>query len=242
MGYGRRAAAAGVVLASGAGTRVGGELNKVYLPLAGRCVASWSVRALSRVPEVGVLVLVVRPQDKKQTEWMLDREVADCDVEVVYGGATRQESELAALRHLAGRIDTGEIDAVLIHDAARPLVSPTLVSAVLHAARESGGAVPGLARDDLVTVSQDGTTMEACLGTMMAMQTPQGFLAGPLLEAYERAALEGFAGTDTAACMARYSDVPVRCVAGDGRNLKITYPHDLVIAANILADVSFELG
>jgi 2-C-methyl-D-erythritol 4-phosphate cytidylyltransferase len=140
-----------------------------------------------------------------------------------------------ALRRLAGRIGSGKIDAVLIHDAARPLVTSGLVTAVLRAARESGGAVPGLPRDDLVPVAHD-VVAAGPLDRAVTVQTPQGFPASPLLNAYERAAADGFVGTDTAACMARYSNVPTRCIAGDERNIKITYPYDIAIAERLLAD------
>ena len=230
---GNAATAAAVVLASGAGIRVGGDRNKVYLPLRGRSVVAWSLRTLARVPGIGTLVLVVRPQDGELAGQVLAAECAGCRVEVVPGGAMRQESELMALRRLGSRITAGTIDVVLIHDAARPLVTPELAAAVLAAARQTGGAVPGVAQDGLTLAGQDGTVAEADLGTMMAMQTPQGFAAAPLLAAYERAAAEGFAGTDTAACVTRYSGIAVRCIPGDDRNMKITYPHDLALAAKL---------
>jgi 2-C-methyl-D-erythritol 4-phosphate cytidylyltransferase len=228
--------AAGVVLASGSGTRVGADVNKVFLPLAGRRVVGWSLAALTRVADIGVLVLVIRPQDRSLADEVLaDGSLAGVAVDVVYGGASRQESELMALRHLADRIVAGRIDTVLIHDAARPLVSPALVDAVLRAARACGGAIPGLPREDLVSVTADGARVaDADLGRVVTVQTPQGFPAGPLLAAYERAAADGFVGTDTAACMARYSDVPTRCIPGDERNIKITYPHDVEIAERLL--------
>ncbi len=230
-----RPAAAGVVLASGSGSRMGAEVNKVYLPLAGRSLVSWSVAALGAVPDIEVVVLVIRPQDNDYAAQVL-REHPRLRIEVVTGGATRQESELMALRQLAGRIGAAEIDIVLIHDAARPLLTPKLVSEVVSAAREFGGAVPGLARDDLLGVADNGLdVLDADLGRVVAVQTPQGFRAAPLLAAYEQAALEGFAGTDTASCVARYADIPVRCIAGDERNLKITYPHDLPLAEGVLA-------
>ncbi|HEX3779786.1 MAG TPA: IspD/TarI family cytidylyltransferase [Pseudonocardiaceae bacterium] len=230
-----RRVAAGVVLASGSGSRMGAERNKVYLPLAGRSLVSWSVAALGGVPDIEVLILVARPEDKPYTDLVL-REHPELRIEVVTGGATRQESELMALRHLAERIRAAEIDVVLIHDAARPLVAPKLVGEVVAAAREFGGAIPGLARDDLLTVADNGIdVVESDLGRVVAVQTPQGFRAEPLLAAYEQAALDGFVGTDTASCIARYTRIPVRCIAGDERNLKITYPHDLPLAEGVLA-------
>jgi 2-C-methyl-D-erythritol 4-phosphate cytidylyltransferase len=232
--------AAGVILASGAGTRVGGEVNKVYLPLAGRRVVGWSLAALAQVADIGLLVLVIRPQDDALAADVLAdpglvADLAGTPVEVVPGGASRQESELMALRHLATRIGTGAVDTVLIHDAARPLVTPALAGAVLAAAREYGGAIPGLPRQDLVRVSDDGTEVaDADIGRLVAVQTPQGYPAAPLLAAYRRAAEDGFVGTDTAACMARYSDLPTRCIPGDERNIKITYPYDVAIVERML--------
>lgn len=224
--------AAGVVLASGAGTRVGAKLNKVYLPVAGRRVVAWSLDAFARVPGIDVLVLVIRPQDTE-----LAREVLAAhpgEVELVHGGDTRQGSELNALRHLASRIESGEIDAILLHDAARPLVTPELIAAVLADTRRYGGAVPGVAADDVVRVNENGTTVTGSLPGAIRVQTPQGFRAGPLLEAYETADREGFVGTDTSSCMERFSALPVRWVSGSAENLKITYPHDLVVAEQVI--------
>jgi 2-C-methyl-D-erythritol 4-phosphate cytidylyltransferase len=223
-----REGAAGVVLASGAGTRVGASLNKVYLPLAGRPLVSWSLGAFGRTPGVGALVLVIRPQDAE----LAAQAVADYDgavpVELVHGGATRQASELNALRHLASRVGDGRIDTVLLHDAARPLVGTDLIAGVLTAARTHGGAVPGLAADDVVDA--DGRRVPGAV----RVQTPQGFLAEPLIEAYEQAAREGFLGTDTASCMERFSSLPVHWVPGSEENFKITYPHDLVVAEQVV--------
>ncbi|TNC23998.1 IspD/TarI family cytidylyltransferase [Amycolatopsis alkalitolerans] len=216
-----------MVLASGSGTRVGASLNKVYLPLAGRRIVSWSLAAFAKVPEVGVLVLVTRPQDEDLVAEVLADQGAP--VEVVYGGGTRQESELRALRHLAGRIGEGVIDTVLLHDGARPLITPALITEVLRTAREHGGAMPGLEADDII--SADGSRLS---GKVVRAQTPQAFRAAPLLDAYEQAAREGFAGTDTASVIERFSTLPVRWVPGDERNFKVTYPHDLVVAEQVL--------
>lgn len=227
-----RVGAAALVLAGGSGSRVGADRNKVYLPVAGRSVLAWSVDALAGAPGVGPVVLVVRPEDHAHVRRLLDHEV-DHAVEVVDGGATRQASELAGLRALAGRIGAGEVDVVLVHDGARPLVGPALVAEVLRVARASGGAVPGLVRTDLAVA--DGTTLSVPV-RLTAVQTPQGFRAAPLLAAYERAEAEGFAGTDTASCVERFAPgLAVHAVPGDPRNIKITYPHDVDVVAGALA-------
>lgn len=225
----------GVVLASGAGTRVGAGTNKVFLPLAGRCLVSWSLEAFARVSAIGVIVLVVRPQDDEPVAQVLEQEVeTEVAIEVVHGGHTRQESELQALRHLAGRIHAGDIDTVLLHDAARPLVSPALIARVLDAASEHGGAVPGLPTDDIVAVDTTGHVLVERPGSAIRVQTPQGFRAAPLLAAYERAVQEEFLGTDTASCVERFAELPVSWVQGEQRNFKITYASDLTVAEHVL--------
>ena len=224
-------AAAAVVLAGGSGTRLGAGRNKVYLPLRGRPVLAWSLGTFTGMPEVGVVVLVVREPDRELAERLL-AEHTPGGVEVVTGGRTRQESELAALRRLAPRIADGAIDVVLVHDGARPLAGRALASEVLAAARATGGAVPGLLRRDLAMAGPDGSGLAGQVPDgLVAVQTPQGFRAAPLLAAYEEAARSGFVGTDTASCMERFApEVPIRWVPGEERNIKITYAHDLLVA------------
>ncbi len=232
----RNGRAAAIVLAGGSGTRVGAERNKVYLPLAGRSVIAWSLNAFGALREIGPVVLVIRPEDRAVVDGVVDREVEFEGVEIVTGGASRQESELAGLRLLASRIAAGAVDVVLIHDGARPLLTRALVENVLAAARP-GGAVPGLPRDDLAAAEPGGTVLDGpAPAGMVAVQTPQGFRAAPLLAAYEEAARCGFVGTDTASCMERFApDLPIRWIPGEERNFKITYPHDLLVAERVLA-------
>ena len=123
--------AAAVVLAAGSGTRVGAAHNKVFLPLAGRRVVSWSLASFAKVSDVRRFVMVIREADRELAQHTIDREALDIPVEIIVGGQTRQQSELAALRHLAPAIDTGEITMVLIHDGARPLLSPSLIGALI---------------------------------------------------------------------------------------------------------------
>lgn len=239
-------AAAVIVLAGGSGSRVGAGGNKVYLPLGGRPMIAWSLRTVVGTPGVGPVLLVVRAEDQRPARELLGGEPGWATVELVTGGPTRQASELAGLRRLADRIRAGAVDVVAVHDGARPLASRALLTAVLAAAREFGGTVPGLPRDDLVLAREsaappDGPTPaeETLAGPappgLVAVQTPQGFRAAPLLAAYEQAAQVGFAGTDTASCVQRFApDLPIRAIPGEPHNLKITYPHDVLLAERLL--------
>jgi 2-C-methyl-D-erythritol 4-phosphate cytidylyltransferase len=229
------ASAAAVVLAGGSGTRVGGDGNKVYLPLAGRRLVSWALQAFADVRAVRRLVLVVRPADRQLAEETVDREVR-AKVEIVEGGATRHGSEWAALQHLAPGIRAGDLDVVAIHDGARPLTGRRLIGDTITAARVYGAAVPGVPLEDAgVPHPELGVLHEPAERRLIRVQTPQAFRALPLLEAYECAARDGFTGTDTAACIERYAQLRVHCLPGDPRNLKVTYPQDLFLAERLLA-------
>ena len=239
--------AALVVLAGGEGRRVGHDTNKVLLPLAGRRVFTWSIRWARELAHVTHTVLVIREQDREVVVRTLDREVAGAPVQVVVGGDSRHGSEWSALQALAEPIERGEVDVVVIHDAARPLASTRLFEDVVAAAAEHGGALPVLTPAGLTTLAPAAEATESDVaavtdGTVVAVQTPQAFAAAPLLAAYRCAERDGFVGTDTASCIERYTDLAIHCVPSDARNLKITFPEDLFLAERLLAKADYDLS
>jgi 2-C-methyl-D-erythritol 4-phosphate cytidylyltransferase len=232
---------AGIVLAAGSGTRVGNSRNKVYLPLAGRRIITWSLELFRKIPGIGRLVLVVRDEDRELAAEILDRELPGVQVDLVTGGETRHESEYRALLHLAEEIRQGEIDVVLVHDAARPLAPVKVVEEVLATAIRTGSAIPALPLEDVAGVDEAGRMSRAERTDLVRVQTPQAFKGSPLLAAYQAAAVDGFTGTDTAACVERYQGVAVQVVDGDPRNIKVTYADDLFTAELILETSGYEL-
>lgn len=222
------ASTAVVIVAAGSGTRVGGEVNKVLLPLRGVPVLVWSVRAALALPDVRRLVLVVRPEDRAAVESAVAPHLGDREVLVVDGGATRHASEWAGLQVLADDVTTGAVDVVVVHDGARPLAGAGLWRAVVDAAREVGGAIPVVPVTRLLHADLTPLT-----GHAGAVQTPQAFRAADLLRAYGAAADDGFEGTDTAACVAAYADLPVAAVPSTTLNLKVTFPEDVALAAEL---------
>lgn len=230
---------AGVVLAAGTGTRVGHSRNKVYLPLAGRRILTWSLAMFTRVPSVGRLVLVVRDRDQQLARAVLDAELPGVPVELVVGGDSRHESEYRAVRHLAEDIRAGRVGIVLVHDAARPLASPALTRRLLAAAGTHGAAVPGVPFADTVRLE---TAELAPEGQLVRIQTPQAFDAHVLLRAHEAAARDGYAGTDTASCVERYGGTGVQVIPGDPENLKVTFASDLFIAEHLVMSAGQRLG
>jgi 2-C-methyl-D-erythritol 4-phosphate cytidylyltransferase len=227
------------MLAAGDGRRVGHDTNKVLLPLAGRRVFTWSIRWATTLPNVAHVVLVIRESDRDLVDRTVARELPDQALTVVVGGPTRHESEWSALQALRSTIERNELDVVVIHDAARPLASAGMFRDVIRAADSHGGALPVRTQPALATIRSDGSFPGE---RTVAVQTPQAFRAHPLLEAYAAADDDGFIGTDTASCVERYTDLAVRCVDGDARNIKITFPEDLFLAERLLAKAEWDLS
>ncbi len=227
-----------VVVAAGAGTRLGGEVNKILLPLGDLAVVAHGVRTALAVPDVDRVVVVVRDGEQDAVSTALAPVLGEREVTLVVGGRTRHDSEWAALRVLREPVEAGEIDVVAIHDGARPLATAALFAAALTTAREHGGAIPGVPVTGLLARAGGADPIEG--GEAMAVQTPQAFRAGPLLAAYAEADADGFAATDTAGTLERYADAEVTVVAvtGSPTNLKITFSGDLDVAAALLARAS----
>jgi 2-C-methyl-D-erythritol 4-phosphate cytidylyltransferase len=212
--------------------------HRAYIPLLGRSLVSWALRALAAAEEIGPLVLVIPPEDHQMARRIVRREADDLPVEIVLGGETRQESQLFALRRLAGRIDTGAVDIVVVHDLTRPLASSTLTAGVIHTARMFGGAIPCVPADDLVEVDDDDMVTGSSQ-RLLRPQTPQAFEARSMLAAFEAAARDSFVGADTMSCVTLFSSVKSRWLMGDARNLEITHPQDVFRAEHMLTGIGY---
>jgi 2-C-methyl-D-erythritol 4-phosphate cytidylyltransferase len=165
------------------------------------------------------VVVVLPPDDVADPP----RWLAELDVAIVAGGAERGDSVLNGLLALSG-----DTDRVLVHDGARPFVSAGIIVRVLDAEGGAIAAVP--VTDTIQQVDADGfITATPDRAALWQAQTPQGFPAAALLDAYRRARADGVAATDDAAVYARYAG-PVRVVMGSPRNLKVTRPEDLPVA------------
>jgi len=212
-----------VILAGGRGERMGGGRNKALLELAGRTVLSYSVAAFRGCCER--LLIVAAEADQIEVGALFP------DAEVVAGGLTRQGSEWNALQALAELSE----DVVAFHDAARPLVSAADVRAVFDAALSDGAAMLALPADlPALEVHGERVSRAYPAGQLWRAQTPQAAHASWLLDAYGRAAVEGFDGTDTAAVLER-AGYEVRIVPASAPNPKITVPSDLAAADRLMA-------
>jgi len=223
--------AAVVVVAAGAGVRLGAAEPKLLVDLAGRPLVAHSLSVFQDCLAVERIVLVVPAGLEAQARSdVVERFSLDKVCAIVAGGETRAESVYAGLVELGP--DTG---VVLIHDGARPLVSRDLVLRVLEAAERTGAAVPEIKCADTVK-RVEGDVIVATLDRdrLRRIQTPQGFHYVLIREAYERSREQGEPATDDSALL-EVMGTRVSTVPGSLTNLKITTAEDLVMAAALLA-------
>ena len=219
---------AALIVAAGVGERFGAAGPKQYERLAGKPLLRRSLEAFLRHPGIDLVRAIIHPDHVGH----YGAATAGLDVlPPVHGGATRQESCRLGLESLAGR----GVETVLIHDAARPLVSQELISRTLDALRNSDAAVAACQETDTVKVSEDGRWVSRTMDrrTVWRAQTPQGFGYKTICRAHEAAADQRL--TDDAAVV-EHIGAQVALVAGDPDNIKITTMNDLKRAERILAD------
>ena len=208
---------AAIIVAAGRGLRAGGGLAKQWRPLAGRPVVAHALAAFAGMARV----LVIHPDDRVMAETVADGAL------IVAGGATRAASVRAALEALDG---TG-VTKVLIHDAARPNVSPELIARVVAALDHAQGAAPALPVTDALWTGADGrVTGTRDRNGLFRAQTPQGFSFAAILAAHR--AHSGEAADDVE--VARAAGLEVVMVAGDEANQKLTFPGDFIRAEQAL--------
>lgn len=220
---------AAIIVAGGQGTRMGARLNKIFMDLDGRSILEHSLDLFEFHPSVDQVVLVARQGDLARCEPLQTR--FNKLRAVVPGGDQRHRSEFAGLRALAAQIDAGAIDAVLVHDAVRPFASRALVDRLIGGIAEAVGCIPGLPVGRATALIADGW-IEGYPPNLWTAQTPQAFQATWLLEAHNKAARQGFIGTDTASVV-EWAGGDVSVIEGEPDNIKITTPDDLTRAERI---------
>ena len=246
-----------IVVAAGASRRMGG-VDKLEAGLAGRSVLRWSVEALAAggVERIVIVSSMARVAAIAAAEWLPDSVVA-----VVAGGERRQDSVaagFAALLELDAEADAhavadADADAaanagaaasqpaarpdpvVLVHDGARPLVSPALVRAVAEAAADRGAAIPVLPVTETLK-RLDGPRVGATVDrtSVVAAQTPQGVRRSLLARAYAAFPPDGPETWTDEASLLEACRIPVHAIDGEATNLKVTMPVDLQRAEAML--------
>jgi 2-C-methyl-D-erythritol 4-phosphate cytidylyltransferase len=219
-----------IIPAAGLGVRMGGATPKQFLSLEGIPIFIHTLRKFAASEAVDDVILALRSEDMERVRADVDREHFSQSVQLVAGGATRQET---VARALAEAPPGTEI--VVVHDAVRPFIELEMIQRVVEAARKDGAAILGIPSVD--TVKQ--VERQIILGTIpreriVLAQTPQAFRYAVIREAFDRAIADGFNGTDESSLVERLGH-NVTVLMGSDRNIKITKPSDLPLARLYIA-------
>lgn len=216
----------GIIVAAGTGSRMGAGVNKVYMPLSGKCVLWYTVKAFCECGAVSELIIVTGAADFEKCRQIMSE--FDMPYKLIEGGAERQDSVMNGLRAALGRF-------AAVHDGARAMITPEQIRSAVGAAMRWSAAALGVApKDTIKTADTEGFitgTVERSRAYLI--QTPQVFLRDELLSAHERAKRDGISVTDDCALMER-EGVRIKIVQGSYENIKLTTPEDIYTAERIL--------
>jgi 2-C-methyl-D-erythritol 4-phosphate cytidylyltransferase len=221
-----------VVLGGGIGNRFGATVPKQLLTLGGKTLVEHCVAAFAAAPGVDEMLLVMPPGYADEAAKL----VYGVDA-VIAGGVTRSDSVRNALGYLSAR-HPADTTGVLLHDAARPLVTQRIIADCVTALRAHDAVGTAIPTSDTIVIAEDGVMSHVPpRETLYRCQTPQCFRLSVIARAHELAAADpAYTPTDDCGVVLRYlPDVAVHIVPGSERSIKITYPGDLVIAEALLS-------
>jgi 2-C-methyl-D-erythritol 4-phosphate cytidylyltransferase len=223
-----------IIVGAGEGKRMGAPVPKSFLPIAGRPLV---LRVLDRFfsarsTEKVILVVAGTEMQRSQALMQSDLNLSHRPWTLQVGGATRQESVRRGLE----RLDS-DCEIVVIHDAARPLVSASLIDRCVDEACRVGAVVVGVpVRDTIKVVSQEHWVQATpARSSLWEIQTPQVFRKELIVEAHDRAVRQEMDGTDDATLVEQMGK-PVLVLQGETTNIKITTPEDILLAEALLRE------
>lgn len=219
-----------LIPAAGIGRRMGADRNKVLLTLLDRPIVAWTLLAAEAASSISWIGLICQPEDEPVLSDLLIALALTTPIALLRGGDTRQASVYNGLQGLPEAADQ-----VLIHDAARCLVTADLFDRCSQALATCPGLVAAVPVKDTIKVVEPGGLVQATPDrqTLWAAQTPQGFVVPLLRQCHDKGVEQGWEVTDDAALFEKCG-LPVQVVPGEETNLKVTTPGDLAIAAFIL--------
>ncbi len=220
-----------LLLAAGRGARFGADTNKCFVDLRGKSILRRSYEAFLQSDLVSGIAVVVSKGEEDKAESLLHPVIDQRFLGFVNGGKERAESVLFGLRYLSRAPENG-MPLILVHDAARCLVSPALIDQCVEASlRDHVGIAPAIAVTDTIRQVAENGRIESRLNRdrLRAMQTPQCAFLDILTFAYETCERQQLTITDDLSALEAVG-YPVRLIDGESRNLKITTPEDFDLA------------
>ncbi len=217
-----------VIVAAGSGSRMGAGFNKVYMPLLGKSVLYYTIKATAESGVFSDLVIVTGKEDFDKAERIAGE--FDLEYKVVEGGRTRQQSVLNGITAAKGEM-------VAVHDGARALITPKLLKEVCDEAVKYGAATLGVSPKDTLKLADEKGFIKETVQRENAyqIQTPQVFFKEVLINAHKKALADGFSATDDCMIMER-EGVKIKLFEGSYENIKLTTPEDIFTAERILKE------
>lgn len=215
-----------VLLMAGEGKRTGLTFNKVLYEVNNKPIFRYSLDKFLECELCNNIILVIREEDKEK----IDRHISDLDknrIKICFGGKERQDSVYNSLNFLSSEI-------VLIHDAARPLITKDIIMQVYEEAKLHYASVPAYNSIDTIKELKDGKLVTLNRANLFNIQTPQGVNLKMFIEAHRLAKLDNFYGTDDVSLLEKYFGVNVKLVNGSVYNLKVTTTEDLNMIKKLL--------
>ena len=214
-----------VIVAGGKGQRMGNAIPKQFLPLAGKPVLYYTLKAFIDAYADIKLVLVLPHDQLSYAQMVLQAFPERIDMAIVQGGETRFHSVQNGLKAVSGN------SVIFVHDGVRPLASAELIRRCYEQAIENGSAIPAIAVADSMRIVDGDNSQPVDRQNMRSIQTHQTFRADILLPAFEQGYKEEF--TDEATVVEAYGE-EVYLVEGEKSNIKLTTPEDMLVAETIL--------
>jgi 2-C-methyl-D-erythritol 4-phosphate cytidylyltransferase/2-C-methyl-D-erythritol 2,4-cyclodiphosphate synthase len=211
-----------VIVAGGSGLRAGGGLPKQYQLVGGKPVIRWTLEAFLAHPLISKVQTVIGIGH--EALFAQATEGLTALLTPVAGGGSRQDSCRAGIEACAGFAP----DKILIHDAARPFLSPDLISNVINELDYAAAVIPGLPVADTMKYAPSGMIEKTVdRASLWFVQTPQGFRFNQILTAHRQALADGKTAFTDDAAVAEYAGMKVQIVAGEQKNRKLTTSHDI---------------
>ncbi len=216
-----------VIVAGGKGLRMGNAVAKQFLPLAGKPVLYYTIKAFVDAYADIKLVLVLPEEQLSYAQMVLQAFPDRIDLTIVNGGETRFHSVQNGLKEVSGSA------VVFVHDGVRPLVSAQLIRACYEQAVNKGSAIPAIPVADSMRLVEGDNSSPVNRERMRSIQTPQTFRADILLPAFQQEYKDAF--TDEATVV-EANGTQVYLIEGEKKNIKLTTPEDMMIAEIMLGE------
>ena len=225
-----------IILASGNGSRIGLNIPKQFYKLKNKTILEYSIEIFEKHQSIDNIIIVSNPDFIDLTKEIIEKNNYKKVKKILPGGNTRQKSSYIGVKS----IDDNDVK-VLIHDAVRPFVSKQIIDNCISALEKYNAINVAIESVDTILEIDENNFVKSIPNrkNLMRCQTPQCFNLTTIKKAHELANNDSnYAATDDCGLILKYNLDKVYIVKGDEKNIKITYPSDLIIAENILENKS----